>query len=107
MYEFIESIFPLGAFFIIGLLIIPLIDLIKFIIKTIKKSLKSPFDEGYKYIIIDGTENTKYPEKYSEGVFAWYEGGELKISEEYQIENGGDPMVFKKYLLQSTIKNDN
>jgi hypothetical protein len=26
---------------------------------------------------------------------------------EYQIENGGDPIVFKKYLLQSSIKNEN
>lgn len=59
------------------------------------------FEDGYNYIIIDGTESTKYPERYSEGVFAWCEGGKLKTSEEYQIENGGDPIVLKKYLLKS------
>jgi len=37
----------------------------------------------------------------TQGVFAWCEGGELKTSEEYQIENGGDPIVLKKYLLKN------
>ena len=62
---------------------------------------KTVFEDGYTYIIIDGTESTKNPNKYSEGVFAWCEGGELKTSEEYQIENGGDPIVLKKYLLKN------
>ena len=62
---------------------------------------KTIFEDGYNYIIIDGTESTKNPSKYSEGVFAWCEGGELKTSEEYQIENGGDPIVLKKYLLKN------
>ena len=62
---------------------------------------KTVFEDGYNYIIIDGTESTKNPNKYSEGVFAWCEGGELKTSEEYQIENGGDPIVLKKYLLKN------
>ena len=35
---------------------------------------------------------------------AWYEDDELKISEEYQIKNGGDPTVFKKYILKEEIK---
>ena len=28
------------------------------------------YEEGYNYIIIDGTESTKHPDLYSEGVFA-------------------------------------
>ena len=62
---------------------------------------KTVFEDRYNYIIIDGTESTKNPNKYSEGVFAWCERGELKTSEEYQIENGGDPIVLKKYLLKN------
>ena len=62
------------------------------------------FEDGYNYIIIDGTESTQYPERYSEGVFAWCEDGKLKTSEEYQVENGGDPIVLKKYLLKSESK---
>jgi hypothetical protein len=65
------------------------------------------FEEGNNYIIIENTENTKFPEKYSEGVFAWYQNGELQVSEEYQIANGGDPMVFKKYLLKTNLKKAN
>ena len=65
------------------------------------------FEEGDNYIIIENTENTKFPERYSEGVFAWYENGNLQISEEYQIQNGGDPLVFKKYLLKTNIKKSN
>jgi hypothetical protein len=34
---------------------------------------KTVFEDGYNYIIIDGTESTKNPNKYSEGVFAWCE----------------------------------
>ena len=62
---------------------------------------KTVFEDGFNYIIIDDTESTKNPNKYSEGVFAWCEEGELKTSEEYQIENGGDPIVLKKYLLKN------
>ena len=65
------------------------------------------FEEGYNYIIIENTENTKFPEKYSEGVFAWYENDKLQVSEEYQIANGGDPMVLKKYLLKTNSKKVN
>ena len=65
------------------------------------------FEEGDNYIIIENTENTKFPEKYSEGVFAWYESGELQVSEEYQMANGGDPMVLKKYLLKTNSKKVN
>ena len=74
---------------------------IKVIYKLFKPSI---FEDGYNYIIIDGTESTKNPNKYSEGVFAWCEGGKLKTSEEYQVENGGDPIVLKKYLLKSKTK---
>ena len=71
------------------------------ILKYIKKVFnKDVFEEGYAYIILDNTENTQYPEKYSEGVFAWYEDGTLKISLEFHEANGGDPIVFKKYLLK-------
>ena len=101
MTEFFESIFPFGAFFVIGFFAAAGWVTFQFILKVIKNYFKSPYEEGYNYIIIEGTENTQYPEKYSEGVFAWYEDDELKISEEYQIKNGGDPMVFKKYLLKS------
>lgn len=112
MNAFLDSIFPAGAFFMIGFLTAAGWVTFQFILKLIKNYFKSAdeetsYEEGYNYIIIEGTENTQYPEKYSEGVFAWFEDGELKISEEYQIKNGGDPMVFKKYLLQSTIKNEN
>ena len=65
------------------------------------------FEEGDNYIIIENTENTKFPEKYSEGVFAWYQNGELQVSEEYQIANGGDPIVLKKYLLKTNSKKVN
>ena len=61
---------------------------------------KETFEEGYTYIILENTEYTKHPEKYSEGVFAWYQDGGLKTSLEFQIDNGGDPIVFKKYLLK-------
>ena len=107
MNAFLDSIFPAGAFFMIGFLAAAGWATFQYISKVTKNYFKSSFEEGYKYIIIEGTENTQYPEKYSEGVFAWFEDGELKISEEYQIKNGGDPMVFKKYLLQSTIKKEN
>ena len=59
------------------------------------------FEEGYDYIIIDGVESTKYPNRYSEGVFAFYQSGKLLTSEAYQIEKGGDPMVYKKYILKT------
>ena len=65
------------------------------------------YEEGHNYIIIEGTESTKYPNQYSEGVFAWYQNGELQVSEEYQIANGGDPMVLKKYLLKTNSKKAN
>ena len=107
MTEFFESIFPFGAFFLIGFLAASGWTTFQFILKVIKNYFKSPYEEGYNYIIIEGTEDTQYPEKYSEGVFAWYEDDELKISEDYQIKNGGDPIVFKKYLLQTTIENEN
>ena len=62
------------------------------------------FEEGYDYIIIDGVESTKYPNRYSEGVFAFYQSGKLLTSEEYQIEKGGDPMVYKKYILKANTE---
>ena len=60
------------------------------------------YKDGCTYIILKDTEHTKYPERYSEGVFAWYQdkNDSLNISEEFQILNGGDPMVLKKYLLK-------
>ena len=72
----------------------------------LKKLYLAPpiYEEGHNYIIIEGTESTKYPDQYSEGVFAWYENGNLQISEEYQVQNGGDPVVFKKYLLKTNRK---
>ena len=82
---------------------------IKAIYEWAKKIFFAPpiFKEGYNYIIIENTENTKFPEKYSEGVFAWYQNGELQVSEEYQIANGGDPIVLKKYLLKTNSKKVN
>ena len=78
------------------------------IYEWVKKIFFTPvFEEGYNYIIIENTENTKFPEKYSEGVFAWYENDKLQVSEEYQIANGGDPMVLKKYLLKTNSKKVN
>jgi hypothetical protein len=65
------------------------------------------FEEGYQYIILKDTELTKHPYKFSEGVFAWYENNTLSCSEEYQIENGGDPVVLKKFLLKSGTKKIN
>jgi len=59
------------------------------------------FEEDCGYIIIDGVELTKYPNRYSEGVFAFYQSGKLLTSEAYQIEKGGDPMVYKKYILKA------
>jgi len=83
------------------IVVITIFQWIKVIYKLFKPSI---FEGGYNYIIIDGTESTKNPNKYSEGVFAWCEGGKLKTSEEYQVENGGDPIVLKKYLLKSKTK---
>ena len=65
------------------------------------------FEEGYQYIILKDTELTKYPNKFSEGVFAWYENNTLSCSEEYHIENGGDPVVLKKFLLKTGTKKIN
>ena len=59
------------------------------------------FEEDCDYIIIDGVESTRYPNRYSEGVFAFYQSGKLLTSEAYQIEKGGDPMVYKKYILKA------
>ena len=83
------------------IVVITIFQWIKVIYKLFKPSI---FEDGYNYIIIDGTESTKNSNKYSEGVFAWCEGGKLKTSEEYQVENGGDPIVLKKYLLKSKTK---
>ena len=81
--------------------VIVAITMFQWIRVTYKLYTPSIFEDGYNYIIIDGTESTKNPNKYSEGIFAWCEEGELKTSEEYQIENGGDPIVLKKYLLKN------
>ena len=71
------------------------------LLNYIKRVLnRNVFEEGCTYIILDNTEYTNYPGKYSEGVFAWYLDGNLNISLEFQIDSGGDPMVFKKYLLK-------
>ena len=61
------------------------------------------FEEGYAYVILANTENTQYPDRYSESVFAWYEDGTLKITLEFQEANGGDPIVLKKYLLKEVF----
>ena len=63
------------------------------------------FEEGCGYIIIDGVESTKCPNRYSEGVFAFYQNGKLLTSEAHQIDNGGDPMVYKKYILKADTEN--
>ena len=85
-------------------LVIVVITIFQWIKLIYKLFIPSIFEDGYNYIIIDGTESTKNPNKYSEGVFAWCEKGKLKTSEEYQVENGGDPIVLKKYLLKSKTK---
>lgn len=74
--------------------------------KYIKKIFnKEHFEEGFTYIILENTENTNHPDKYSEGVFAWYENKTLKTSVDFQIDHGGDPIVLKKFLLkQKNIK---
>ena len=92
------------------LIIIMLIAWIIIVIVSIYERVKklyigTPiFEEGYQYIILKDTELTKHPDKFSEGVFAWYENNTLSCSEEYQIENGGDPVVLKKFLLKSGTK---
>ena len=71
------------------------------ILNYIKKIFNQDvFEDGYVYIIFDNTEYTENPDKYSEGVFAWYEDGTLLISLQFQINNGGDPLVFNKFLLK-------
>lgn len=66
---------------------------------------KEIFEEGHIYIILENTEYTNHPDKFSEGVFAWYENKTLKTSVDFQIDNGGDPIVLKKFLLkQRNIK---
>lgn len=66
---------------------------------------KEIFEEGNIYIILENTEYTNHPDKFSEGVFAWYENKTLKTSVDFQIDNGGDPIVLKKFLLkQRNIK---
>ena len=82
----------------IAVVAISMFQWLKHIYKLYKPNI---FEDGYNYIIIDGTEPTQYPERYSEGVFAWCDGGTLKTSEEYQVVNGGDPIVLKKYILKN------
>ena len=48
---------------------------------------------------------TKFPEKYSEGVFAWVENGEIRSTPKYHTTKGGDPEVFEQWLIlnQNTV----
>ena len=64
---------------------------------------KHQFEEGYVYILIKDVDKTNNPSKYSEGIFAWCENGALKTSLDFHQENGGDPIVFKKYILKNSI----
>ena len=86
---------------LLGIFNKPISKKIKSLTSYIKnKDSNEDIKEGDVLIILENTEYTKYPEKYSEGVFAWYQDGTIKTSLEFQIDNGGDPIVFKKYLLK-------
>ena len=99
MNEF--TIFAMAIGLILGIANKPISKKIKSLTDYFKsKDSNKDIKEGDVFIILENTEHTKYPEKYSEGVFAWYQDGGLKTSLEFQIDNGGDPIVFKKYLLK-------
>lgn len=99
MNEF--TVFAMAIGLILGIANKPISKKIKSLIGYFKsKDRNEDIKEGDVFIILENTEHTKYPEKYSEGVFAWYQDGIIKTSLEFQINNGGDPIVFKKYLLK-------
>lgn len=99
MNEF--TIFAMAIGLILGIANKPISKKIKSLIGYFKsKDSNEDIKEGDVFIILENTEHTKYPEKYSEGVFAWYQDGTIKTSLEFQIDNGGDPIVFKKFLLK-------
>tara|TARA_B100000989_G_scaffold52001_2_gene34669 strand:+ start:1903 stop:2097 length:195 start_codon:yes stop_codon:yes gene_type:complete len=51
-----------------------------------------------KELILFSNRNTKYPEKYSEGVFVWEENEEIRTTLEYNLSKGGDPEVYEEWL---------
>ena len=51
-----------------------------------------------KELILFSNRNTKYPEKYSEGVFVWVENEEIRTTLEYHLSKGGDPEVYEEWL---------
>ena len=52
-------------------------------------------DDEYSELIILDVQNTRYPDKYSEGVFAWQDKNQrLHSSLQYHAERGGDPEVW-------------
>ena len=75
----------------------------KIINHLIKMFNQNHFEECHLYILFEDVENTNNPNKYSEGLFAWSEDGSLKTSLEFHEENGGDPVVFKKYILRNSF----
>ena len=48
---------------------------------------------------------TKYPDKYSEGLFFWTDKeGNSQSSLEYHVERGGDPEVFWAAMNEGKLK---
>jgi len=53
------------------------------------------FEDEYEELILLQVQNTRYPDKYSEGVFAWQDKSQNIFSSlEYHVERGGDPEVW-------------
>jgi hypothetical protein len=52
-------------------------------------------DDEYEELILLQVKNTRYPDKFSEGVFAWHDKNQrLHSSLQYHAERGGDPEVW-------------
>ena len=51
-----------------------------------------------KELILFSNKKTKYPEKFSEGVFVWVENDEIRTTLEYHLSEGGDPEVYEEWL---------
>ena len=58
------------------------------------------YQEGDVVNLFADMPRSKHKNKYSEGVFFWYEGGSLLTELEFHLERGGDPDVFHEWLEQ-------
>ena len=68
-----------------------------------KKLWGNKLDEG-EFIFVN-VPSTKYPNKYSEGLFFWTDqDGKSQSTLEYHVERGGDPEVFWAAMNDGILK---